>query len=324
MALRPIIILAGPTASGKSQLAIAIAKIFDGVIINADAMQIYQELPVLTAQPSPEEQQGIPHQLYGTLQGNTPCSAAKWVTLTKAAIEQADQEGKTPIIVGGTGLYLKSLMEGLSPIPDISPAIREKIRKHAVEIGNPAFHEELQTLDPVMAEKLRPSDTQRLIRAREVLEQTGKSLADWQQEPPITYFPASRFLAFFLHPERSWLYDNCNTRFVKMLETGALQEVKALASKHYSPDLPVMKALGVPELLYYLDGYLTLEEATTTAQQSTRHYAKRQVTWFKHQLKGAHEITYQNAETAKNKVIEVIHQFLLTQSSGKRTLDGLF
>lgn len=288
----PILILGGPTASGKSYLATVIAKKTGGVIINADAMQVYREIPILTAQPSKAEQAAIPHALYGFLPSSEPCSATKWLERAKMAIDQTHQAGKLPIVVGGTGLYIKTLMEGLSPIPDIAPLLRERMRKQCLELGNEAFYALLRQKDPDMAKRLHAGDTQRMVRAMEVLEQTGTSLAVWQAIPPVPLYDASCFKAFFIHPERATLYAQCDARFLTMLEQGALEEVKVLEALSLDATLPAMKALGVPELLAYTKGILTLEEAAAKAQQSTRNYAKRQVTWFKHQLNNAVEIPF--------------------------------
>lgn len=308
----PIIILGGPTASGKSHLATVIAKKFDGVIINADAMQVYREIPIITAQPTEEDKKNIPHRLYGALPASEPCSAVKWLGMAKEAIDWVHGQGKVPIIVGGTGLYIHTLLEGLSPIPDIVPKLREEIRSQCKELGNAAFHTLLQQKDPTMAGRLNAGDTQRMVRAMEVIEQTGVSLAEWQQMPPVKNYDSACFFPIFIHPIREKLYAQCDGRFLSMLEQGALEEVRALAELSLDPSLPAMKALGVPELLAHLEGKYTREEAITKAQQSTRNYAKRQVTWFKHQLKGALEIEFGGIEEAEDQLMQQVSQFLLT------------
>lgn len=304
-----MLILGGPTASGKSYLANVIAKKYDGVIINADAMQVYREIPIITAQPTKEEQATIPHALYGVLSVHETCSATKWLAMAKDAIDTAHRAGKLPIVVGGTGLYLKTLMEGLSPIPDIAPEIRKHVRQQCRDMGNVAFHALLMSQDPIMAERLPVGDTQRIIRAMEVIEQTGKSLAEWQALPPTPLYSPDCFHTLFIHPEREILYRNCNARFISMTEQGALDEIEVLDALALDTGLPAMKALGVPELLSFLHGEYSQEEAITKAQQSTRHYAKRQVTWFRHQLKGATEIVFSTVDEAEEKL-----QFLLTHT----------
>lgn len=303
MTPRPIVIIAGPTASGKSHTALAIAKKYGGVIINADAMQVYEEIPILSAQPTLAEQEGIPHYLYGVLPGSEACSAAKWVSLAVPIITKAQTEGLLPIVVGGTGLYIKSLTKGLSAIPDIAPDVRISTREQMQTIGKEKFYEELKYVDPVMASRLRPTDTQRLIRAMEVWKQTGISLSVWQEKKPLPPLPDAQFITFFMHPDRTWLYERCNSRFLQMMHQGGLEEATALLAKRYPESLPVMKALGVPSLLTYLKEEMPLEEAISHAQQATRNYAKRQVTWFKHQLHAAEEITYNNLPSATEKAL---------------------
>lgn len=280
---KPVLVIGGPTASGKSGLAVAAAAALSGVVINGDSMQVYQGLPLLTAQPSPTDMRDIPHRLYAALSPTDVCSAARWRDMALVQIEQAHAEGRLPIIVGGTGFYLKALLKGLSPIPDIPHGLREKISVLQKEMGNPAFHAALARRDPAMAAKLHPFNTQRLIRAWEVLEATGKSLAEWQELPPERSPAHLRFLTVALLPEREALYAACNARFEQMLKAGALEEAKEFKNKTPTEN-SLARALGYPELLAYLEGTLSLAAATEKAQQATRHYAKRQVTWFRHQM----------------------------------------
>lgn len=283
--MKPVLVIGGPTASGKSGLALSVAQKKNGVIINADSMQLYQGLPILTALPSAADMALIPHKLYACFNENHVCSAAAWRDLALEEIEKAHAEKKLPIIVGGTGFYIKTLIKGLSPIPDIPHGLRGEISALQKKLGNPAFHEELKKRDPAMAEKLHPFNTQRLIRAWEVLEATGKSLAVWQSIPPVPPPAHLEFIMVTLLPKRDQLHRNCNTRFDQMMAAGALNEVRSFKEKTLpGQNAPLLKALGYPELSAHLEGKLGLEEAVSDAKTSTRHYAKRQVTWFKHQL----------------------------------------
>ncbi|MBX9633352.1 MAG: tRNA (adenosine(37)-N6)-dimethylallyltransferase MiaA, partial [Magnetospirillum sp.] len=281
--LPPALVIAGPTASGKSGLALAIAQEFDGVVINADSMQVYDVLRVITARPGPEDEARAPHRLYGVLPPSTACSAALWKDLAAAEMQAAWAAGKLPVVVGGTGLYLRTLIHGISPIPDIPDDIRTEARDRLARLGNQAFHAELAQRDPVMAGRLDSSNSQRLARAWEVLMATGRSLAEWQAVPPQGAVPA-RWLTYALLPPRDALYASCDNRFRLMMQQGALGEVAALLALALDPAAPAMKALGVPELAAHLKGQMGLEAAITRATQATRNYAKRQVTWFRHQL----------------------------------------
>jgi len=283
MTKKPVLIIGGPTASGKSGLALALASPLSGIVINGDSMQIYRGLPILTAQPPAEDCARAPHRLYATLPPEDACSAARWRDLALDEINRAHEENKLPIIVGGTGFYLKTLLKGISPIPDIPHGLRDKISALQKELGNPAFHRELAKRDPVMATRLPPFNTQRLVRAWEVLEATGKSLAEWQALPPVPPPDDLRFLTVTLLPPRDKLYAACNARFAQMLKAGALEEVKRF-KEHCPANAALSKALGYPELCAYLEDKISLEEATIAARQATRHYAKRQVTWFRHQI----------------------------------------
>lgn len=273
-------IVYGPTASGKSARALDIAQREHGVIINADAMQVYRELSVLTARPKPEEEARVPHKLYGVFLASEPCSVARWLALAKDAIEQVLAENKLPVVVGGTGLYLKALMEGLSAIPDVPAAAHEEATRLYAEKGEHA----LQECDPELAGRLNAGDTQRHIRGLGVWLATGKSLCYWQQKERIPPFPEALFTGETIAIERQELYRRCDQRFLGMLEQGAIEEVRNLLSLGLSGELPAMRAVGVPELAGYLQGELTLEEAVQRAQQATRNYAKRQLTWFRHQM----------------------------------------
>ncbi|HET8727456.1 MAG TPA: tRNA (adenosine(37)-N6)-dimethylallyltransferase MiaA [Alphaproteobacteria bacterium] len=281
-----VVVIGGPTASGKSGLALDLARVLDGVVINADSMQVYRELSVLTARPGPADMAHAPHRLYGVLSGEERCSVARWRAMSLAEIDAAHGAGKLPIVVGGTGLYLRALMAGLADIPEIPEPIRAATGELFEALGGAAFHDELRRRDPKAATRLPPGDRQRLVRAFEVMAATGRSIVDWQNEPAAASQGLS-FHAIALMPEREPLYAACNARFLAMMDSGALDEVRDLAHAELDPSLPVMKALGVPELLGHLAGNLMLDEAVAAAQQATRRYAKRQLTWFRHQWPGA-------------------------------------
>ena len=282
----PVIVIGGPTASGKSNLALALAERLDGIVINADAIQVYRDLRVLTARPSEADERRAAHRLYGFLDATEICSAGRWQALALAEIEAAVAAGKRAIVVGGSGLYLRTLTEGIAPIPDIPADIRANVRARFAAIGNDEFYAELVTRDPAMAARLETADGQRLMRAREVIETTGRSLAQWQEDPVIA--PELNFTMIALAPPRDEIYAACDARLSAMVNDGALDEVAALMKRAQSetldPALPVLKAFGYPELAAYLSGNSSLEAAVAAAQQQTRRYAKRQMTWFRHQL----------------------------------------
>ncbi len=265
------VLIAGPTASGKSALALQLAQTHDAVIINADSMQVYRDLRVITARPTPEEEVQIPHRLYGHVDA-------------AVALAQARARNRLPIFVGGSGLYFKALISGLSAVPPIPAKVRDSVRARLELDGVEALHAELARRDQATAERLRPRDRTRIARALEVIESTGRSLTDWHRDglPPL--LPQGQFSALFLAPDRDQLYARIDARFDAMLAAGAPEEVAALAARHLDPLLPAMKAHGVPVLIRHLKGEITLEEAATIARADTRHYAKRQFTWFRHQL----------------------------------------
>ncbi|HTY69188.1 MAG TPA: tRNA (adenosine(37)-N6)-dimethylallyltransferase MiaA [Alphaproteobacteria bacterium] len=278
----PVVVIGGPTASGKSALALGLAERLNGIVINADAMQVYHELRVLTARPTPDEEVRVPHRLYGVLSAAQRCTVARWRRLALAAIAGARREGRLPIVVGGTGLYLKALMEGLARVPDIPAEVRAQAKARHAAVGSQGLHAELSRLDPEMAARLKPGDSQRLIRAWEVITATGQSLAAFQQAilaPPKLWFVPIRLL-----PPREALYAACDARCRRMLAEGALDEVRALRALGLDPDLPAMKALGLRELMACLDGEVSRTAALAAFQQATRNYAKRQLTWFRHQM----------------------------------------
>ncbi|THD73595.1 MAG: tRNA (adenosine(37)-N6)-dimethylallyltransferase MiaA [Bradyrhizobium sp.] len=281
---RSAVLIAGPTASGKSALALALAKATGGVIINADSMQVYRDLRIITARPTPEEEAAVPHRLYGHVDAAVNFSAGSWVADAAVALGEARAQNRLPIFAGGSGLYFKALTRGLSAVPPIPVGIRESVRARLARDGVEALQAELARRDPASAERLKPRDRTRLARALEVVEATGRSLSDWHREglPPL--LPPGRFRAVFLEVDRDQLYARIDARFEAMLMAGALEEVAALAAWRLDPLLPAMKAHGVPALIRHLRGEIALEEAAAIGRADTRHYAKRQFTWFRHQL----------------------------------------
>jgi tRNA dimethylallyltransferase len=280
----PVIIVAGPTASGKSALALELAVAFGGTVINADSMQVYRELRILTARPSAADEARAPHRLYGAVPAAEACTAARWREMAIAAVEEARGAGRLPILCGGTGLYLKALMEGLSPVPDIPDDLRAALRARYADAAAAEVHAALASVDPAAAARLRPTDRQRLLRALEVYQATGRSIVDWQAMPPSGPPPGMAFCTILLLPPRKEVYAACDARFRRMLAEGALEEVRALRSQGLAADVPAMKALGVAELMRVLDGAMTSDAATTAVQQATRNYVKRQFTWFSRQI----------------------------------------
>jgi tRNA dimethylallyltransferase len=274
------LIVAGPTASGKSTLAVALAERLNGTIINADAMQVYRELRVLTARPTPDDEARVPHALYGVRPASEPGNVAWWREMALAAMAGAREAGRLPIVTGGSGLYFASLTEGLADIPDPGPAARTEARALLKKIGPAALHARLTEMDPPTAAGLRPTDSQRVARAWEVWQGTGTGLAAWQAR---TAQPAPwRFAAILLDPPRTELRAAISARFAAMLRGGALDEVSALLALQLDPELPVMRAHGVPELSAHLRGEITLEEAGRRVELVTGQYTKRQATWFRH------------------------------------------
>ena len=277
-------LIAGPTASGKSALALELVQKTGGIVINTDSMQVYRDLRVITARPTPEEEAVVPHRLYGHVDAAVNFSAGAWVNDAAAVLTQARAENRLAIFAGGSGLYFKALTRGLSAVPPIAPDVREAVRARLERDGVEALHAELAQRDPPAAERLKPRDRTRIARALEVIEATGRSLTDWHRDglPPL--LPPGSFHALFLEPDRDALYARIDARFEAMLKSGALEEVAALAARELDPLLPAMKAHGVPALIRNLKGEITRDEASEIGRADTRHYAKRQFTWFRHQL----------------------------------------
>ena len=281
---RPVIIVAGPTASGKSALAIELALALKGEVVNADSMQVYQELSILTARPGTEDINQVPHHLFGTLPAATRCSTGKWLGLATEVIKDIWVRDKLPILVGGTGLYFKALTEGLAPIPNVPQNVVDTAQAHLENIGGVAFKSELAEFDKETADFLPPTDAQRLVRAYAVYKATGRNLSEWKQQQSPGPSLKAKFISVALIPEREKLYDSINRRFDTMIENGALEEAQALKAMNLDPSLPAMKALGIPDLLDYFAGRATLEKAIEKSAQKSRNYAKRQLTWLRHQI----------------------------------------
>ena len=279
-----LIVIAGPTASGKSALALRVADAAGGVIINADSMQLYRDLRIVTARPGAADEARAPHRLFGILNADEPASVGRWLELAQAAIAEALAARRPALVVGGTGLYLHALLHGLAPVPDIPERIRTAARVRLAEVGLPAFHAEVAGLDPIMAARLRPTDRQRLLRAYEVIVGTGRSLAAWQEMSPTRIELPERRFGLALMPPRAALYERIERRLRDMVEGGALEELRALHRRGLPADLPLMKAVAVPELLAHVSGRVDLETALQRAIVQTRRYAKRQITWLRHRL----------------------------------------
>jgi tRNA dimethylallyltransferase len=281
-------IIAGPTASGKSAHALDLARKLDGVIINADSLQLYNGLSLLTAQPSADDKQQIPHLLYGITPPDVTLSAMDWRKMALAAIDKAIDDKKVPIVVGGTGFYIKTLINGLSPIPEIPNEVRILSEDLMDSLGIDEFFEQLKILDPVIAEKIDRHNRQRLIRAYEVHAHTGQPMSYWQSLPPVGIPEHFGFIPTLMIPERDVLYDRCNHRFDKMIEGGIVEEVRQFDDMMMAGKIPfdcaLTHALGFKPLQSHVQGEMDLNTAITLSKNETRHYAKRQVTWFKHQM----------------------------------------
>ncbi|MEY3633749.1 MAG: hypothetical protein RLZZ61_159 [Pseudomonadota bacterium] len=274
-----VALIAGPTASGKTALALHLARSGNFEIINADSAQVYSDLPILSAQPTTDEQSCAPHHLFGYIDGVTPCSAARWAKDAKDAIARAHKAGNTPILVGGSGLYIRTLLDGIAPIPEVDPILRATIRAMPVDQAFAA----LQIYDAPVAETLAPTDVSRITRALEVVQSTGRSILAWRATKVGGISADIRLRPLLLLPPRDWLYDRCDKRFELMMEQGAIGEVEALLARNLPHDAPVMRAIGVPEISAYLKGTISRTEAIERGQIATRQYAKRQFTWFRNQ-----------------------------------------
>lgn len=278
------ILITGPTASGKSALALRLARERNGVVINADSMQVYDTLRVLTARPSKEEMQGVPHLLYGHVPASSLYSTGEWLRDISVLLSDLRGQARFPVIVGGTGLYFKALTGGLSDMPVIPDEIRDRLRGRLIEEGPAVLHTELSRRDPEMAEALRPGDGQRIVRALEVIEATGKSIRDYQKANGPVIVDPDRAQKFVVLPDRPVLHDRINRRFEAMMESGAVEEVEALMALKLAPDATAMKAIGVSQIADMLAGRMSEAEVIEKSAAATRQYAKRQMTWFRNQM----------------------------------------
>ena len=275
----PLALIAGPTASGKSALALALAEAADGTIINADSAQVYKELRIVSARPSEEDERRASHRLYGYRAGADSCSAADWAGDAKREIAAAHAAGRLPILTGGTGLYIRTLLDGIAPVPEIDPAIRAEVRALPVAEAHAALARE----DPARAGRIRPSDTTRIARALEVVRSTGRTLRDWQAEKAGGIGGEVALRPLILLPPRDWLHRRCDARFEEIFSEEGIEEVSSLLEQGLPPSAPVMRAIGVPEIAAFLRGALSRDEALAAGRAATRQYAKRQYTWFRHQ-----------------------------------------
>lgn len=282
---KTIVVIAGPTASGKSSLALKIAEKYNGIIINADSVQVYKDLEILSSRPSRDAFERVPHKLYGFLEGNEFCSAGLWRSYVLKEIQNCYNIEKLPIIVGGTGLYLKALIEGLSPIPTIDMKIRELARQRMQEEGSQGLYQELESLDPAIAIRLNPSDSQRIVRAWEVVKSTGIPLSEWQLRFSNNLNKQQGvFKRILLMPPREQLNIYSDKRLEAMVELGLLNEVEKFLQKAINPSSTIYKAIGLREFIAYLNNEMRLEESLEKAKIATHQYIKRQYTWFKHQF----------------------------------------
>jgi len=299
-----VALIAGPTASGKSALALALAEKHNGTVINADSMQVYADLRVLTARPPVEEEKRAPHRLFGHVDGAEAYSAARWAAEARAAIQEAHKDSRLPILVGGTGMYLRTLVEGIAPVPEIDSIIRAEVRSLAVADA----HAELSRLDPETAARLKPADTARVSRALEVVRSTGKSLGEWQAERHGGIHAEVRIAATILLPDKTWLADRIDRRFRHMVKVASAEVEALLARTDVPDDAPVLRAIGVREIGLALSGESNLDEAHFAGSLATRQYAKRQYTWFRRQPPPEWERT---EETQTNRLVEQFETKLL-------------
>ncbi|WP_076398059.1 tRNA (adenosine(37)-N6)-dimethylallyltransferase MiaA [Rhizobium sp. RU33A] len=278
------ILITGPTASGKSALALQFARRHDGVVINADSMQVYNTLRVVTARPSEAEMGGVRHELYGHVPAGQTYSTGDWLREARVLLERLKHENRLPVFVGGTGLYFKALTGGLSEMPAIPAGLRSEIRDRLEIDGTEALHRKLAEVDPAMAQRLSPGDGQRIVRALEVFRATGRSIAEFQKQSGPMLVDPDRTLKLVVLPDRAVLHDRINRRFEQMMDQGAVEEVEALLSLGLRPEMPAMKAIGVAQIADMLAGRITRHEAVERASAATRQYAKRQMTWFRNQM----------------------------------------
>lgn len=305
----PTLIIAGPTGSGKSALALGLAEALGGTVINADSMQVYRDARLLTARPTAADEARVPHRLFGMLAASDPCSAGRWRALADAECAAAERAGRPALVVGGTGLYLEAMLKGLAPVPPVPEAVRREAARLFETLGGERFRALLIERDP-RAAGLAPRDRQRLLRAWEVLSATGRPLAHWQAQ--AAHPPERAFFIVLLSPPREILYPALDARFERMLAAGGLDEAWALHRRDLDPDLPLLKAVGIRQLLTHCAGAISLDAATAAAQQATRNYAKRQMTWVRHRLVADLCVREKFSERIAAEMFPIIRRQLLT------------
>ena len=311
--MRRAVLIAGPTASGKSQAAMAVAERFGGAVINADSMQVYRELRILSARPGEEDERRVPHRLYGRVPAAEAYSTGRWLADVTQTVQELRAEGRLPVIVGGTGLYFQALLHGLAEVPPIPAAVRERLRAELDREGARALHRRLETCDPVLAGRLEPADGQRIVRGLEVFDATGRPLSDWQKDKGQgAVFDERDVSAFALWPPRDELYARCDARFDAMIAAGALDEVKDLMALGLDPMLPAMKALGVRQLVSHLRGETDLADAISDAKTWTRRYAKRQMTWLRSNMISWNAINAKDSECIGREIFAILCENELT------------
>jgi len=310
--LSPVVIIAGPTASGKTDLALKVAEKVNGEVVNADSMQVYADLRILTARPDDAETQRVPHHLFGCLPASERCSAGRWLGMAGSVLADIHARGRVPVVAGGTGLYLKALTDGLAQVPEIAPEIVQQMTDHLDDIGGEAFRAELAAVDPGAAERLPASDRQRLVRAAAVFAATGRTLSDWQNDQPDAPGYPARYCTVLLMPPRDEMYAAIDARFDAMMAAGALEEAEAFGKLGLAPDLPASRAVGVGELLHVLRGEWDMETAVSKAKTASRHLAKRQMTWFRRQIRTDLIIEEKFSERDDERIFSFIRKFLLT------------
>ena len=312
MSHNPVIVIGGPTASGKSGLALRIAERIGGEIVNADSMQVYRDLRLVTARPDRREESIVPHHLYGVLGLSERSSAGSWSEIAHGVLRSCHEKGVVPILVGGTGLYLRALITGLHRMPAVPSEIRERLNDRLRRDGPGILHGELAAIDPDMAYRLNPADGQRIVRALEIFEHTGKSLSDWQSGEAASVPKHMRFLTIVTAPPREQLYAAINDRFDRMICAGAIEEVEALLASDPADDFPLLKAVGVPPISAYIKGEIDRDRMSELAKRDTRRYAKRQGTWFRHQIIPDITLETKYSENYIDQFFPEISDFLLT------------
>ncbi len=310
----PVLTILGPTASGKSACALDVAEEFGGTVINADSMQLYRSLRLLTARPSAAEEARVPHRLYGVLSGDDVCSAHRWRALAEAAVREALGEGRLPILCGGTGFYLKAMLEGLSPMPEVPDDVRARVRDAVAAEGPANAHDRLAAIDPQAAARIAPADGQRIARALEVFEASGQTLSVWQAMPPSGPPAGLSFPTVVLAPPREVLVARIERRLEAMMAEGAVEEVRALLAEGLPEDVPIMKAVGVREIARHVRGDWSRPQALEAAVIATRQYAKRQMTWLRRQIIPDLSITQQYSEKSRDEIFAFIRANALTPS----------